>query len=210
MGYDAQKAFSRLVFGTAILVLLWAIFDAVFGRTATAAAPPSKIVLSARQVSFHGDPTPAIRSTELSEVDRYARARGYRDWNHYLEHRPSNKMGEREDEAPLPAPPLDPVVVDQRSPVTFPADDPVVVAIPAVLDPGDIDRLADNEDVYPHVWLPRYIGGGGGRSYTRCRDCCPQDNDTCPTPPVATVPEPSSLPLMLAGAIASLAVRRFT
>ena len=134
--------------------------------------------------------------TGLTAVDEYARARGYHDWNHYLEHRPRNKMGEREEEGSTALPRVVHATYESPQPAMQDAT-MATIAHPLPHQTPIIDPADDDSEVTPppsrHDAFPR----GGGY-------CCVTDTHK----PIASVPEPSSLWLIAAGAAALITRRR--
>lgn len=138
------------------------------------------------------------RSDETSASNAYAQSLGYRDWNHYLEHRPKNKMGKRDDH---PALPLDRRETKRAEFVTrsihsAPIAGESETAL-AVIDPIVVQPAVDDPAVLPDT---RYIVDNVGGGY-----CCDR---TYLDKPVVSVPEPSPLWLLGAGVVALILRKR--
>lgn len=144
----------------------------------------------------------ATAPQNISASDQYARSRGWRDWNEYIAHRPANKMGQREHDEPigqaraiesLPAAAPGPKATPElRATSPAPVREPAGVSDPAT--DNDISRPTHRD----RRWDDRY-------AYVT-RPCC---SDSAPIDrPVASVPAPGSIPLLLAGAVGLVIARR--
>jgi hypothetical protein len=131
-------------------------------------------------------------SAGLLVADGYAQSLGYRDWNHYLAHRPSNKMGEREA---APVSHREPAATKPQKPATPPVESAppadesetaLVISDPVVADPLIADRYV--------------VDRIGGDDY-----CC---THTYLDKPVVSVPEPSPVWLLGAGLVALILRKR--
>lgn len=106
-----MEKLNRYRFVIATLGGLAAVLMAIHVAAVAVGAPQSKlkpiapINFKAAKVEANVAPWLSIAPADLLDIsasDDYAHARGYRDWNHYLAHRPSNKMGKHEVDEAIP------------------------------------------------------------------------------------------------------------